>query len=118
VMFYDSSNETFVIERKEASYEALDINKAPEVAPHTLLTVADPISGTTSEENLHIRVFWDMSVVEVFINGRTVISTRIYVAKEGGATIEFFAEAAVGSQKSDSYLQDATVWDGLKASEK
>jgi len=115
VMFFDSLNETFVIERKEASIGGDGSNFAPEVAPHTLFTVSDPVSGLLTEENLHVRVFWDMSVVEVFVNGRTVISTRIYLAKEGGSNIDFFAEAA-GSENTDAFLQEATVWDGLKTS--
>ncbi|KAH8600400.1 glycosyl hydrolase [Bisporella sp. PMI_857] len=115
VMFFDSANETFVIERKEASLVNSEINTAAEVAPHTLFTIADPDSGIQVEETLHVRVFWDMSVVEVFINGRTVISTRIYVANEGGATINFFADAT-GSEKADAVVTEATVWDGLKTS--
>lgn len=114
-MFFDSANETFVIERKETSLVNSEINTAAEVAPHTLFTLADPVSETQAEEDLHIQVFWDMSVVEVFVNGRTVISTRIYVSNEGGAVISFFADAA-GSEKADAVLTEATVWDGLKTS--
>ena len=115
VMYFDSANETFVIERRKASLKNPDMNTAAEVAPHTLFTIADPVSGKEAEETLNVRVFWDNSVVEVFINGRTVISTRIYLADEGGATIRFFANAEEG-KTPDAVLNEATLWDGLETS--
>lgn len=49
------------------------INDIPEVAPHTLLTTADG-----EHESLDIRLFFDVSVLEIFVNERVVISTRVY----------------------------------------
>jgi len=35
-------------------------------------------NSSSKPEDLEIRVFFDVSVIEVFINNRTVITTRVY----------------------------------------
>ena len=113
--------ETFTIERPSfASVSCANlINAAPECAPHTLFTVADPTKdGQHVEEPLHIQVWRDNSVLEVSVNGRTAISTRIYAA-ENTVGIRFFAEDipefgglyAMGR----SQLINGTLWDGIGA---
>lgn len=82
------------------------INTLPELAPHTLFTTRDPTNNTTSTEPLHIRAWRDSSVLEVFVNGRTAISTRLYAAEETVA-IRFFAEGG------ESKVRSATLWDGI-----
>jgi beta-fructofuranosidase len=95
------------------------INTSPECAPHTLFTVADPSKDDQHvEEPLHIQVWRDNSVLEVFVNGRTAISTRLYAA-ENTVGIRFFADDtpefggidATGS----SQLIYGTLWDGIGA---
>ncbi|KIW21642.1 hypothetical protein PV08_02222 [Exophiala spinifera] len=49
------------------------INTSPERAKHTLFSFAN---GTS--ETLDLHVFFDASVLEVFVNSRTAIATRIY----------------------------------------
>lgn len=82
------------------------INALPELAPHTLFTTRDPTTNTTSTEPLHIRAWRDNSVLEVFVNGRTAISTRLYAAEEA-VVIRFFAEGG------ESKVLSATLWDGI-----
>lgn len=50
---------------------------SPEEAKHTLFSF-----GNGTSERLELHIFFDVSVLEVFVNRRTVISTRIY-AKSG-----------------------------------
>jgi beta-fructofuranosidase len=58
--------------------ETSGINDSPEFAPHTLFTTRDPATGKKVQETLDIRLFFDVSVLEIFVNERVVITTRIY----------------------------------------
>lgn len=118
---FSPRNETFIIERPSfASPTSTDpINTAPECAPHTLFTTVDPSKNDQQvEEPLHIHVWRDNSVLEVFVNGRTAISTRIYAA-EDTIGIRFFADdtpefgGLVGTGRSQ--LIYGTLWDGIGA---
>ncbi|KAK3681847.1 putative beta-Fructufuranosidase [Vermiconidia calcicola] len=108
--------ETFTITRPSfpSPNSAELINSSPEVAPHTLFTMRDPASGAAEEETLDIRAWRDNSVLEIFINGRTAISTRIYAAEETFG-IRFFADESLAERGTGSgtELVSATLWDGI-----
>ena len=81
---------------------------------------------TEAEEPLRIRALYDVSVLEVFVNDRTVISTRIYppdgnlVGATGCYGIRFFAESVRAQDDAvvaevPAMLRRAFVWDGLEA---
>ncbi|KAJ5358604.1 glycosyl hydrolase [Penicillium cataractarum] len=121
VMTFEPQNETFKISRPSFSRpdSSLLIQSSPEVAPHTLFTMIDQNSGEEFTETLDIRAWRDNSVLEVFVNGRTVISTRLYAAEET-FSIRFFAEdkassarAVWTSHKGSTELQFANLWDGI-----
>ncbi len=104
--------ETFTIERP--SLPTLNsselINNEPEVAPHTLFIIRD--SGTREEEIevLHIQAWQDNSVLEVFVNSRTAMTTRLYGAQQTfGMT--FFATDSSGTDTTE--LVDAVLWDDI-----
>ncbi|OJJ81977.1 glycoside hydrolase family 32 protein [Aspergillus glaucus CBS 516.65] len=99
------STETFQINRPNPMPDS-NINNFPEKAPHTLFTTSDPETGTESEEPLRIHAYFDMSVLEIFVNDRTVISTRVYPLHEQCAGVRFFGDA-------NTTLLRADVWDGL-----
>lgn len=109
---FEPPSETFTIER--SSLPTLNssklINNAPEVAPHTLFTTRDPGTGEEEIEILHVQAWQDNSVLEVFVNSRTAISTRLYGAKETfGMT--FFATDSSGTDITE--LVDAVLWDDI-----
>lgn len=113
--------ETFTIERPSfiSPSSAGLINTAPERAPHTLFTTVDPSKNNEkAEEALRIQVWRDNSVLEVFVNGRTAISTRLYAA-EHTVGMRFFADDAPEFGGVDgtgrSQLIYGTLWDGLCA---
>ena len=54
------------------------IDRSTEMAPHTLFKFRQPGSDEEGEEALSIRVFYDVSTLEIFLNDRTAISTRVY----------------------------------------
>ncbi|KUL85294.1 hypothetical protein ZTR_07931 [Talaromyces verruculosus] len=144
VLFWDPVSETFVIERPpilSENYSNDDIKhgQGREVSPHTLFTyTTEPREDNKNnilghaiekspeaEETLHIRAIFDVSVLEVFVNERTALSTRIYHAygaRQERVDIDgqdfglyFFADHMSGESIDDppARLLRATVWDGL-----
>ncbi|KAK7911575.1 glycoside hydrolase family 32 protein [Apiospora marii] len=88
IITYRPSTETLTITRRHSTVHS-DINTSEETAPHTLfkfLGPSDSSSGTDVSstaptprtEPLTLRVFFDVSALELFANERTAISTRIY----------------------------------------
>lgn len=89
------------------------INITPERAPHTLFTSHNPATGETATEPLRIRAWRDNSALEVFVNERTAISTRLYGAEGGTVGVRFFAEDGSGDDDGSEVL-GATLWDGIR----
>ena len=136
-IIFHPNTETLSIERPSSSIQCLNKpDTRPEQAPFTLFEFADQIalpipapSGIETEtsisprrrEQLHIRAWWDESVLEVFANDRCVISTRIYPATSRCRGVRFWAEDGEegpdgdGGGRTRSRLVRATVWDGLSA---
>ena len=109
---FDPSTETVTILRPSlptTNSPAL-INASPEIAPHTLFTTRDTSTGREVQENLELQIWRDSSVLEVFVNGRTAISTRIYTTDEL-CGVRFFAED--DGDEGRSVLSRARVWDGI-----
>ncbi|KAL2788060.1 glycosyl hydrolase [Aspergillus keveii] len=141
VLFWDPLYETFQVHRPDLTNTPLgsrNINHAPEITPHTLFTSVSAApqpemqttlmklfsffskaSGTETEETLRIHALFDTSVLEIFVNERTALTTRIYQVgeKDGGKPacvgLQFFAEEDGARETSSSRLLRATVWDGL-----
>jgi beta-fructofuranosidase len=114
-VYLDLEHEDFVIERAGVSVVDSRINRAPEVAPHTLFTRFDPGAQQEVEETLSVRAFFDVSVLEVFVNDRTVISTRIYPASNRCFGIRLFASADSNAPPGETlaHLKSACLWDRL-----
>ncbi|KAJ0420797.1 glycosyl hydrolase [Aspergillus carlsbadensis] len=142
VLFWDPLSETFQVDRPDLTntpFESRNINHAPEITPHTLFTTANAApepknesmiaklfgffskaSEPETEEPLRIRATFDASVLEIFVNERTALTTRVYQAgekdcgKPACVGLHFFAEDVDGaSDTTSSRLLRATVWDGL-----
>lgn len=77
-LIYDAEQSEVVIDRHKSSGRKLGISTLPEIAPHVLLHVRDGLSGMTKRETLDIRIFYDASVLEVFVNDLVAITTRVY----------------------------------------
>ncbi|KAH8122425.1 beta-fructofuranosidase [Trichoderma asperellum] len=79
---YFRPNEEYLVVERDGVYtgdnETSGVNDSPETAPHTLFTTRDPVTGKEEQETLDIHIFFDVSVLEIFVNGRVVITTRIY----------------------------------------
>ncbi|OQU98209.1 Glycosyl hydrolase family 32 domain-containing protein [Cladophialophora immunda] len=95
------------------------INTAPEIAPFTLFTLLpadeDDVQHIAAEaetntqtgiENLQIHVFFDESVLEVFVNSRCVITTRIYPPGKRCFGVRFWAEDEVEHEDENEGKDD------------
>lgn len=85
-VLFKPRTETIIIERHLSTSNS-EINSAPEEAPHTLFYIKDGEATEPQLEALNMRAFFDTSVLELFINDRTVITTRVYPdydSDEGG----------------------------------
>ncbi|KAL2203318.1 Arabinanase/levansucrase/invertase, partial [Sarocladium strictum] len=74
-IYFDSSSETVVIDRSQST-RLHGINVSPKQAPHTLFEFKK--GEITTQEGLGFHVFFDTSVLEVFVNERVAITTRVY----------------------------------------
>lgn len=108
LLYFSPNEETFVIERPDLHRAGPSIKLQDEKAPFILFTARDLKTGADVEERLDIHLFYDKSVLEVFVNERAVITTRIYLQNTDCSGVEFFAEG------SEAVLDEATVWDGLE----
>ncbi|KAK8000583.1 Glycosyl hydrolases family 32 superfamily [Apiospora arundinis] len=125
VLYFEPMKETFTIERPSFGHSLSDdsntwqqqINSALETAAHTLFTTLDHATGDAETEPLEIRIWRDNSVLEVFVNGRTAITTRIY-AGDDTFGVRLFAEDediadTVSSEEDCTRLEHAIIWDGI-----
>lgn len=85
------SNEAVHVVRS-ASTSDPDVKTSTITAPMPLLRFAD---GT--HEDLQIRLFLDNSVMEIFVNERTAITTRIYCDDETANMVSLFSRSVEGN---------------------
>ncbi|KIW93523.1 uncharacterized protein Z519_06128 [Cladophialophora bantiana CBS 173.52] len=97
------------------------INTTPETAPFTLFTFLpvgedgdghlEPEKETETEpkiEDLELHVFFDESVLEVFVNSRCAIATRVYPSGKRCLGVRFWAEDAEdeGQERKSSQMAE------------
>lgn len=111
-LYFAPKEETFFVERPDIRTPASDssVKVQKEQAPFTLFTTRDAQTGVETEERLTLRVFYDGSVLEVFVNERVVITTRVYLPQVECAGLELVVEDGA------SKVEEAVVWDGLDMS--
>jgi beta-fructofuranosidase len=107
---FHADTETMRVERPDSRHLHPEISTFPEMAPFTLFTLKDQ-QGTPTRETLDLRIFFDKSILEVFINGRCTITTRVYPATKRCWGVEFWAE----DERQQSKVVRADAWDGLMA---
>lgn len=102
---FNHKTETITVDRSMSSSRS-GIVKTSKTAPHTLFRYPDG-----NIESLEFVVYYDTSVVEIFANDRTVLTTRVY--PESGACVAIEASSAVSSCEVWR-LDGATTWYQLK----
>jgi beta-fructofuranosidase len=108
-LYFAPSAEQVVIERNnvrtDSSQEFVAINDDVEVAPHTLFSTWDRGNNIVAHESLNIQLFVDASVLEVFVNERVAISTRIYADSGRCFAVRPFVQCTTGDGKRARLLQ-------------
>ncbi|PVH87098.1 glycoside hydrolase family 32 protein [Cadophora sp. DSE1049] len=113
-LFYKATGSTFVIDRSHVPTVDDSVIIAPETAPFALFTQFNASEQTFEEETLKIRAFFDQSILEVFVNERVVITTRIYSRFETCTGFTFMASS--DEENNDEAVADVhqvTVRSGL-----
>lgn len=98
---FSPQTETITIDRSMSSFRS-GIVKTSKTAPHTLFRYSD---GKT--EPLDFVLYFDTSVLEIFANDRTALTTRVY--PESGACVAVKAASAI-SNCEIWCLDGATTW--------
>ncbi|KAK8859700.1 glycoside hydrolase family 32 protein [Apiospora arundinis] len=109
IIEYAPSTETLTIVRRYSTFDS-EINTSDETAHHTLFQFLDASSSADSsgehssssaaplaprQEHLSLRIFFDVSALEVFANERTAISTRVYPPTGACHGISTFVEGDI-----------------------
>lgn len=113
---FNPINQTITIDRSNtvssnASSIEKTVNRRPESASHTLLTYASGSSKTM--ETLDLVVLVDKSMLEVYVNERTIITSRLYV--NGSSSVGAVSMFAEGEGATGVVFQRAGVWSGVDA---
>lgn len=91
---FEPGRETLFVDRSRSTIGE-EINTKTRSAPHTLFTFRQ--GTTTRRESLTLHVYFDASVLEVFANDRTALTTRVYPDAPAGLGmcqgIRLFVEA-------------------------
>jgi beta-fructofuranosidase len=93
-VFFQPEVETIIIDRSKST-SLKDINTTDESSPHTLFTQRNSM-GEEVQEELTFHVYFDGSVLEVFINERIAISTRVYPQSGTCCALRPFVEYSSG----------------------
>ena len=66
------------------------------------------------DEALHIRIFIDRSIIEVFANDKQCLTLRVYPSRADSAGVTLFARGGAAQLRSLSAWQMRSVWPELK----
>lgn len=106
ILQFDPTSESLYIDRSRSvpSSAAEDYDLRPEFSPFTLFKYGDKL------EDLDVTLILDHGLVEVFVNNRSAITTRIYT---GGDNSTNLASLVTGGQ--DAEFVSVEMWQGIKA---
>lgn len=97
IIYFSPETEEIIVDRGDAK---LDVR-----GPHTLFTLRRDQEELL--ELLHLRIFCDRDVLEVFANDRFALSTRVPITYEEAAGISAFAEG----EKESAVFESVKVWE-------
>ncbi|KAI4845802.1 Arabinanase/levansucrase/invertase [Aureobasidium sp. EXF-8845] len=124
-ILFSPSNSLITIDRSHSS-TTTNTNQTldPELASHAFLSLTTTstihstntfpfASSSQKPEDLEISLFYDVSVLELFVNGRTVLTTRIYPAA-GGKCFGILPFVVVGKSSASEdpcMIQKFDIWE-------
>ena len=69
------------------------------------------------DEALHLRIFIDRSIIEVFANDRQCLTLRVYPEREDSRGVALFSRGRPAQLRSLKVWQMRSVWPELKGRE-
>jgi beta-fructofuranosidase len=102
-----SNKRELMIDVSQASLSPDVASRTPEIGPLYL----------KDGELLHLRVFIDRSVIEVFANGRQCLTLRAYPTRPDSTGVSVFARGSEASLVSLTAYQMKSIWPELKDQE-
>lgn len=105
---FSPQTETITIDKSKSNNET-DIEKAPASGPFTLFY--SDRNGSEELEKLHLRIFSDGDVLEVFANDRFALSTMVYADSKDCTGISWFVD---GQESSESIFESVKLWENMK----
>jgi len=101
---FNPMTETITVDRSISSSRP-EIVKTSKSAPHTLFRYANG-----EVERLEFVIFFDTSVVEIFANDRTALTTRVYPEAGSCIAVEHFCDQTALSECEIWRLDRSTTW--------
>ncbi|PVF95784.1 Arabinanase/levansucrase/invertase [Serendipita vermifera] len=113
-IWYDVANETLIIQRDHSSLITACTCNGTEYGKLRLWNIVSPGGGTT-RQSLNFTIVVDNSVVEVYANDVTVITTRVYPWLSASKGCGFLATPGLGGSGGNASVTYTNVelWDGL-----
>lgn len=107
-ILFNTTSGTITLDRSKSvsTEEAQHCDTRPEIVPHVLFYSQDE-NGRSVLETLDVTVVLDHGVIEVFVNGRTAITTRIYTGHEEGCD-------HVSLEVGQHSVSSVELWHGLR----
>ncbi|CAF1405794.1 unnamed protein product [Adineta ricciae] len=107
-LYYNSSNEYLILNRTSSSL-IKQFDDQTIYAKHLLLT-RQISTNFVEKELLSLHIFLDNSLLEVYVNNRTVISTHIYPSLSDSLELGYF----VGGTDGTVEFSDVSIWFNLQ----
>ncbi len=102
---WTSDKRELMIDVTQASLGSKIASRSPEIGPLYL----------EDGEPLHLRVFIDRSIVEVFANGRQCLTLRAYPTRQDSTGVSVFARGGEASLVSLDAYQMKSIWPELES---
>ncbi|WP_162292472.1 glycoside hydrolase family 32 protein [Candidatus Promineifilum breve] len=97
--------------RGDFSVGTIAFDRPDSVAADHPARLAAEIAPLPAERPLRLRVFVDRSVVEVFVNERVVLSTRVYAARPDSLGVELLADGGALAIEAIDVWPMRAIWD-------
>jgi beta-fructofuranosidase len=105
----DGEEETLVVYDRVNGRLAID-SKRSSINPNVYKDARWDQVGFSAEETLKLHIFVDRSVVEVFANGRSCLTDRIYPSRADSLGMDLFARGGSAKFKSVDIWEMRPIW--------
>lgn len=109
-LYYNPTTEYLILNRTYSSL-ITEFTHTSIYAKHTLLTTMTN-TNTPQKELLSLRIFVDNSLVEIYANNRTAISTHVYPSLSTANDLGYFVD--VSGQGGSVIFSNISIWSNLK----